>query len=60
MTIGDISLPQEDTATPAQVAVELELLHDVAETVFQEHGGNLAAAAEIAEEAKGMRFGQHV
>ena len=56
VTIGDISLPQEDAAAPAQVAIELELLHDVAETVLQEDGGNLAAAAEIAEEAKRMRF----
>ena len=55
-----VSLSQEDSAAPAQVTVEPQLLHDVAETVLEKHGGNLPAAAEIAKETEWMRFGQHV
>ena len=55
----DVPLAEDHAAAPPQVAIELELLHDVAKTVLQEDGGDLAAAAEVAEESKRMRFRKH-
>ena len=52
----NVRLPQDHAAAPPQVAIELELRHDVAKAVLEEDGGNLAAAAEIAEESKRMRL----
>jgi hypothetical protein len=60
VVLGEVPLPQYDAPAPPQIAVQSQLLNDVAEAVFQEHGGNLAAAAEVTQETKRMRFRKHV
>ena len=55
----DVPLAEDHAATPPQVAIELELLHDVAKAVLQEDGGDLAAAAEVAKEIEADAVPKH-